>query len=128
MAQFTHGRVARQLQHLRASFAQQPGLPFADLLPDDTAERLGPSREPVYTPLVTLQLFLGQVLDPMGSSSRTVGRPAVLAAAVTARRGNVSARKGSARSFATRAGRFTPMPRRDGGGGVVAFGSPTVVP
>lgn len=74
MAQFTHGRVARQLQHLRASFAQQPGLPFADLLPDDTAERLGPSREPVYTPLVTLQLFLGQVLDPMGSCVQAVAR------------------------------------------------------
>ena len=74
MSQSTHGRVARQLQHLRTAFAQQSGLPFADLLPDDTAERLGSSTEPVYTPLVTLQLFLGQVLDPLGSCVQAVAR------------------------------------------------------
>lgn len=74
MAHSTHGRVARQLQHLRTTFAQQPGLPFADLLPDDTAERLGSTREPIYSPLVTLQLFLGQVLDPIGSCVQAVAR------------------------------------------------------
>lgn len=74
MSQSTHGRVARQLQHLRASFAQQPGLPFADLLPDDTADQLGSTTEPIYRPLVTLQLFLGQVLDPIGSCVQAVAR------------------------------------------------------
>jgi IS4 transposase len=66
--------VARQLQHLRTSFAQRPGLPFADLLPDDTPQRLGLTTEPIYTPLVTLQLFLGQVLDPIGSCVQAVAR------------------------------------------------------
>jgi IS4 transposase len=66
--------VACQLHHLRTAFAQQPGLPFADLLPDDTAERLGSTTEPIYTPLVTLQLFLGQVLDPIGSCVQAVAR------------------------------------------------------
>jgi hypothetical protein len=74
MAHSTHGRVRRQLHPLRAAFAQQPGLPFADLLPDDTAERLGPAAEPVYTPLVTLGMFLSQVLDPVGSCRQAVAR------------------------------------------------------
>ncbi len=72
MAQSTRVPVACQLDHLRKSFAQQPGLLFADLLPDDTPELLGPTDEPLYTPLVTLGMFLSQVLDPVGSCRAAV--------------------------------------------------------
>ena len=74
MSQSTRIPVARQLNHLRNSFAQQPGLPFADLLPDDTHELLGPTTEPLYTPLVTLGMFLSQVLDAAGSCQAAVAR------------------------------------------------------
>lgn len=74
MAQSTRAQVARQLDHLRRSFAQHPGLPFADLLPDDTPELLGTPTEPLYTPLVTLGMFLSQLLDPVGSCRAAVAR------------------------------------------------------
>ena len=74
MAHSIRTPLARQLDHLRTSFAQQPGLPFADLLPDDTLELLGPTTEPLYSPLVTLRLFLTQVLDPVGSCQQAVAR------------------------------------------------------
>lgn len=74
MAQSTRTPVARQLDLLRTSFAQRPGLPFADLLPDDTPELLGTPDDPIYTPLVTLWMFLSQVLDPVGSCQQAVAR------------------------------------------------------
>lgn len=74
MAQSTPAQVARQLEHLRQSFAQQPGLPFADLLPDDTPQLLGPASEPLYTPLLTLRMFLWQVLEHTGSCQQAVAR------------------------------------------------------
>lgn len=74
MAQSTPLPVARQLEHLRTSFAQRTGLPFADLIPDDTPELLGTSDDPIYTRLVTLWMFLSQVLDPVGSCKAAVSR------------------------------------------------------
>ena len=74
MAQSTPLPVARQLEHLRTSFAQRTGLPFADLIPDDTPELLGTSDDPIYTRLVTLWMFLSQVLDPVGSCKVAVSR------------------------------------------------------
>lgn len=74
MAQSTRTPVARQLDQLRNTCAQRPGLPFADLLPDDTPELLGPTNEPIYTPLVTLGMFLSQVLDPLGCCQQAVAR------------------------------------------------------
>jgi hypothetical protein len=53
---------------MRNSLGQRQGLPFADLLtPEmlrDVAGDAAESTEPIYTPLVTLWMFLGQVLDP----------------------------------------------------------------
>jgi hypothetical protein len=66
--------VGRQLDLLRSGLAQRPGLPFADLLPDDTAPILGTSEDPIYTPLITLWMFLSQVLDPVGSCQQAVAR------------------------------------------------------
>jgi Transposase DDE domain len=74
MAQSTSGRLARQFDHLRTALAQQPGLPFADLLPADADTTLGATPEPVYSPLVTAWLFLTQVLDPDGSCRQAVAR------------------------------------------------------
>jgi len=74
VVQSTHARTLCHLQHLRHSFAQQSGLPFADLLPEDTAELLGPSTEPIYTPSVTTAMFLSQVLDSDGSCQQAVTR------------------------------------------------------
>lgn len=73
MAQSTPAVVARQLDHLRSSFAQQPGLPLVDLLPENTPELLGPSSDRIYTPLVTLTLFLWQTLVD-GSCQAAVAR------------------------------------------------------
>lgn len=74
MSHSTRAPVARQLDLLRTGLAQQPGLPFADLLPDDTPQVLGTSEDPIYTPLVTLWMFLSQVLDPVGSCQQAVAR------------------------------------------------------
>jgi hypothetical protein len=75
----TAGRRARQIETLRAQFAQADGLPFADVL---TAERLQRAlreeraawREAVYTPALTLWAFLSQVLSPDGSCRAAVAR------------------------------------------------------
>jgi hypothetical protein len=74
VAQSTRTPLARQLDQLRNTFAQRTGLPFADLLPDDTPELLGPTTEPIYPPLVTLGMFLCQVLDPLGCCQQAVAR------------------------------------------------------
>jgi hypothetical protein len=50
--------AADQLHYLKRSLAQQPGLPFADLLPANTNELLGDSSDPIYTPAVTRAMFL----------------------------------------------------------------------
>jgi hypothetical protein len=75
MAESTRTPTARQLEHLRNRFAQQPGTPFADLLPHETPQLLqADTNDPIYTPLVTLGIFLGQVLDPNGSCRQAVAR------------------------------------------------------
>jgi hypothetical protein len=66
--------AAGQLHYLKRSLAQQPGLPFADLLPANTPELLGDSSDPIYTPTVTLALFLGQTLEPDGTCQSAVTR------------------------------------------------------
>lgn len=70
---------ARQIETLRTQFAQGDGLPFADVL---SAERIEDAlreeeatwREDVYTPLLTLWAFLGQVVCPDGSCRAAVAR------------------------------------------------------
>jgi hypothetical protein len=75
----TPRRRARQIETLRTQFAQADGLPFADVL---TAQRLQRAlreekaawREAVYTPVLTLWAFLGQILSPDGSCRAAVAR------------------------------------------------------
>jgi hypothetical protein len=79
MAQRTPTRRSRQVRRLRDDLAQAPGLPFADLLPAEQVEQA--LREEhvsfynrLFSPLVTLWVFLSQVLDPDGSCRAAVAR------------------------------------------------------
>jgi hypothetical protein len=68
MRQCTIGQNARIAQSLRRKITRQEGMPFADLLGLDwvaaiVREEVKAWRECVYTPLVTLQTFLAQVLS-----------------------------------------------------------------
>ncbi len=75
-----------------ASFLQQPGLPFADALPEDAVEKafddedvcFGDDEDAIYTPEITLWAFLSQVLfkDEQRSCVAAVARIAVLLAAL----------------------------------------------
>jgi Transposase DDE domain len=79
MPHCTRRRRARQIEALRAQFAQADGLAFADVL---AAERVETAlreegatwREKVYTPLLTLWAFLSQVASPDGSCRAAVCR------------------------------------------------------
>lgn len=79
MPHSTARRRTRQIKALRTQFAQADGLPFAEVLSAqrvETAlrEEKATWREEIYTPLLTLWAFLGQVLCPDGSCRATVGR------------------------------------------------------
>ena len=78
MSHFTWNRVSWQINSIRDSLGQQEGLPFVDLLTPDmlrgVAGQAAESSEPIYTPSVTLWIFLGQVLDPDHSCRQAVAR------------------------------------------------------
>ena len=69
MRQSYHGRIRQHVEFLRRQFLQGGGLPFADVLSADLVARALAAigavwYDRVYTPLVTLWVFLGQVLSP----------------------------------------------------------------
>ena len=78
MRHCTWNPVSWQISSMRKSLGQREGLAFADLLtPEMLREVAGPSAqsaEPIYTPLVTLWMFLGQVLDADHSCRQAVAR------------------------------------------------------
>jgi hypothetical protein len=72
-------RSSRQVGSVVRHLAQTPGLPFASLLPRDQVEQVLREEnvswsERLYTPLVTLWVFLSQVLDPDHSMRQAVAR------------------------------------------------------
>jgi hypothetical protein len=74
-----HGRLRRQVDTLRREFLQGGELPFADVLSSGClAEALAEIRRPwkdrIFTPLVTLWVFLGQVLNADQSCRAAVAR------------------------------------------------------
>jgi hypothetical protein len=79
MEHSTARKRTRQIEMLRTQFAQADGLAFAEVLP---AERIETAlreegatwRDCVYTPLLTLWAFLGQVISPDGSCRAAVMR------------------------------------------------------
>ena len=78
MCRASHGRLRRQVDLLRCQFLQTGGLPFADVLTEEVvAEALtvvGGWLDRIFSPLVTLWVFLGQVLSPDHSCRAAVAR------------------------------------------------------
>src|SRR5262249_46647624 len=79
MAHSTARKRTRQIEMLRTQFAQADGLAFADVLPAERVETAlreegATWRDCVYTPLLTLWAFLGQVISPDGSCRAAVAR------------------------------------------------------
>lgn len=79
MTDCTPRRRRRQIETLRAQFAQADGLAFADVLPAGRVEAALREegacwRHKVYTPLVTLWAFLTQVASPDGCCRAAVVR------------------------------------------------------
>lgn len=79
MTQPTPANHARQVGPLRHKIAYAPALPFSELLPGSLAEAVirddGVSfRDRLFSPLVTLWVFLSQVLDPDHSCRAAVAR------------------------------------------------------
>jgi DDE family transposase len=79
MSDSNQGAVSRQVESIQRQFAQAPGLPFADLLPASLIEQLlheqGVNwRERIYSPLVTLAMFLSQCRDEDPSLAQAVAR------------------------------------------------------
>ena len=68
-----------QADVLRRQFLQDGGLPFTDVLTDDVVAdalaAVGHWLDRIFSPLVTLRLFLGQVLSPDHSCRAAVARP-----------------------------------------------------
>lgn len=76
MAQFTKASLRSQMQRMKEAFLQRSDMPFGDLLSEEWFERLetqaGDYRTKVYTPIVTLQAFVHQVLSADGSCQEAV--------------------------------------------------------
>src|SRR3954453_19891289 len=74
-----HGRLRQQVDTLRREFLQEGELPFADVLSSGClGEALAaiqrPWKDRIFTPLVTLWVFLGQVLNADQSCRAAVAR------------------------------------------------------
>ena len=74
-----HGRFQQQMSFLRRQFLQDGGLPFSNVLSDGiVAQALTAINvcwlDRIYTPLVTLSVFLGQVLNADPSCRAAVAR------------------------------------------------------
>ena len=78
MPDCSHGPVHQQISFLRRQFLQEGDLPFTDILTSETIapalEAIGSWKDRVYTPLVTLWVFLGQVLSADHSCRAAVAR------------------------------------------------------
>src|SRR5947209_18940092 len=79
MFNYAHGRLRHQLDTLRHQFLQEGGLPFADVLSADglagaLREIQAAWNDRIYSPLVTLRVFLVQVLNADQSCRAAVAR------------------------------------------------------
>jgi len=75
----THGRFRQQVRFLRRQFLQDDELPFTDVLSEGTlTQALNALNvvwlDRIYSPLVTLWVFLGQVLSQDHSCRAAVAR------------------------------------------------------
>ena len=79
MRYFNQGRFRQQVRFLQHQFLQDGNLPFSDILSTDLIEQALTALKVgwvdcVYTPLVTLYVFLGQVLSADHSCRAAVAR------------------------------------------------------
>src|SRR5690242_7620264 len=79
MAHATSSSHARQVGQLRQRLAHTPALPFSELLPQGLAEQIIRDeavsfRDRLFSPLITLWVFLSQVLDADHSCRQAVAR------------------------------------------------------
>lgn len=79
MAHSTPGRLGRQVRSLRQQFSRDEGLPFASLLPAADIEPVLREeqvtfRDSLFTPFVTLWVFLSQVFDADPSCQQALAR------------------------------------------------------
>ena len=79
MAHATPSGCSRQVGQLRQRLAHAPALPFSELLPGEMAEQAIRAeavsfRDRLFSPLVTLWVFLSQVLDADHSCRQAVAR------------------------------------------------------
>ena len=79
MAQATHSSPRQQFDSLRTQLGDQQGLPFLTVLSRDQVEQAcrlcnHPWRERIYTPWITLGIFLSQVLSDDHSCDDAVER------------------------------------------------------
>jgi hypothetical protein len=79
MTHATSARPGCQVGPLHKKIAYAPALPFSELLPGGLAEQalrdhVGSFRDRLFSPLVTLWVFLSQVLDPDHSCRQAVAR------------------------------------------------------
>lgn len=79
MSSLNHGRFREQIRFLRRQFLQDGGLPFTNVLSEQSiADALSHNdvrwKERVYSPLVTLWVFLGQILSADQSCASAVAR------------------------------------------------------
>jgi hypothetical protein len=79
MRDHAHGRLHRQVDTLRHQFLQEGGLPLADVLTagglkEALREVKAAWNDRIYTPLATLWVFLGQVLNADQSCCAAVAR------------------------------------------------------
>ena len=77
MFDFTRGRFSHQFSSFRRSWCRQQSLPFTDVLSAERVQSLLAEegvrfRRNVFTPMVTLWMFLGQVLNPDHSCREAV--------------------------------------------------------
>ena len=79
MRHFTQGRIQRQVSFLRQQFLQDGDLPFTDVLSTEVVSQaltaIGACwNDSIFTPLVTLWVFLRQVLSADPSCRAAVAR------------------------------------------------------
>ena len=79
MRSYNHGRFRQQANFLRRQFLQDGDLPFTDVLSEGLVSQALTAinvcwLDRIYSPLVTLWIFLGQVLSPDSSCRAAVAR------------------------------------------------------
>ena len=78
MSYSRQGSVQEQMRFLRRQFLQDGGLPFTDILSEEIVSQalkaIDGFLDRIYSPLVTLWVFLGQVLSADPSCRAAVAR------------------------------------------------------